>query len=150
MEEDENEPVWQCAAGERTGVMMESEEESDARVKECAEDFCFSLWMEIKPTLESLEFETSGTTDGFCGFLRDGCAFAFKRVEGNVKCWFIESGWWVEMLGRQGEETAVTVPELGGERGKAICLLWATFNEPIGKVAETDWGKEPWQLTGGD
>lgn len=139
-EEDENELDRQCDVGERTEVMMESDESLVATFEECAEDLCFSLWLgrEIRSALESLEFETSGTTDDFCGLVYDGCVFAFKRAEGNVKRWFMESGWSVGTAGRQGEEKAVTVPEFGGDKGKVKYLLWATSDEPIGKMTETD------------
>jgi len=139
-EEDDNELDRQCAAGERTGVMMENDELLVATFEECTQDLCFSLWLEreIRSALESLELETSRATDGFCGLICDGCVFAFKRAEGNAKRWFMESGWAVGTVGRQGEEKAVTVPEFGGDKGKLKYLLWATSDEPIGKMTETD------------
>jgi len=99
-EEDDNELDRQCTAGERTGVMMESDELLGATFEE---DLCCSLWLEreIRSGLESLELETSRATAESCGLVCDGCVFEFKRAEGNVKRWFMESGLSVGTVGRQ-------------------------------------------------
>jgi len=97
-EEDDNELDRQCAAGERTGVMMESDELLGATFEGCAEDLCCSLWLERE--IRS-ELETSRATAESCGLVCDGCVFGFKRAEGNVKRWFMESGLSVGTVGRQ-------------------------------------------------
>ena len=102
-EEDDNELDRQCAAGERTGVMIDSGELLGATFEGRAEDLCCSLRpeREIRSGLESLELETSRATDDSCGLVCDRCVFGLKRAEGNVKRWFMESGLSVGTVGRQ-------------------------------------------------